>query len=389
MEVATPLGSRYPQPPTFSLKKLKAAIPPHCFKPSLFWSFYYTIVDLTLVLVLMYAATYIPSFPRWLGFFLWPLYWYAAGCVMTGVWVIAHECGHQSFSTSETINDTVGLILHSLLLVPYYSWKISHRKHHMNTGSMENDEVFVPSTRSSLSAETVDSPLRDFIYTVLMLLLGWPAYLTLNKTGPSKYKQSPKAKRNHFNPDCPIFTVEERKLIIISDIALCVVVVGMILFSWFYSFTSFITYYFIPYLIVNYHLVLITYLQHTDEYIPHYRAQQWNWLRGALATVDRDFSYFGKFKILNHVFHHISDTHVCHHIFSRIPHYYAEEATKHLIPVLSDYYLKDNRTIFKALWHVRRNCHFVEDEGDVLYSKSLKDTVLSATTGEVVKQKIM
>jgi hypothetical protein len=32
------------------------------------------------------------------------------------------------------INDVTGFILHSILLVPYFSWKISHRRHHANTG---------------------------------------------------------------------------------------------------------------------------------------------------------------------------------------------------------------------------------------------------------------
>lgn len=32
-------------------------------------------------------------------------------------------------------------------------------------------------------------------------------------------------------------------------------------------------YYFIPYLVVNYHLVLITFLQHTDVFMPHFRGE--------------------------------------------------------------------------------------------------------------------
>jgi hypothetical protein len=35
----------------------------------------------------------------------------------------------------------VGLVVHSCLLVPYYSWKHSHRRHHSNTGSLAKDEV--------------------------------------------------------------------------------------------------------------------------------------------------------------------------------------------------------------------------------------------------------
>lgn len=33
---------------------------------------------------------------------------------------------------------------HSILLVPFAAWQLSHRKHHKNTGNLENDEVFVP-----------------------------------------------------------------------------------------------------------------------------------------------------------------------------------------------------------------------------------------------------
>lgn len=38
-----------------------------------------------------------------------------------------------------------------------------------------------------------------------------------------------------------------------------------------YGFTAMMCFYGCPYLVVNYHLVLITYLQHTAVYIPHYR----------------------------------------------------------------------------------------------------------------------
>ncbi|KAK6774056.1 hypothetical protein RDI58_029295 [Solanum bulbocastanum] len=28
----------------------------------------------------------------------WPIYWIVVGCVCTGIWFIAHECGHNAFS---------------------------------------------------------------------------------------------------------------------------------------------------------------------------------------------------------------------------------------------------------------------------------------------------
>jgi hypothetical protein len=36
------------------------------------------------------------------------------GAVMTGLWVIAHECGHRAFCDDENVGDVVGLLLHSV-----------------------------------------------------------------------------------------------------------------------------------------------------------------------------------------------------------------------------------------------------------------------------------
>lgn len=46
-------------------------------------------------------------------FAVWALYGFANGLVGTGLWVLAHECGHQAFSESKILNNTVGWILHS------------------------------------------------------------------------------------------------------------------------------------------------------------------------------------------------------------------------------------------------------------------------------------
>ena len=81
--------------------------------------------------------------------------------------------------------------------------------------------------------------------------------------------------------------------------------------------------------------MLITYLQHTDVYMPHFRGKEFQWLRGALCTVDRSFG-----PLLDHCFHHITDTHVCHHLFSKMPFYHAQEATEAFKKVLGPYYLK-------------------------------------------------
>lgn len=56
---------------------------------------------------------------------LWTLYGFAAGLFATGIWVIAHECGHQAFSESKAINNGVGWVLHSACVLNFLSF--SHR----------------------------------------------------------------------------------------------------------------------------------------------------------------------------------------------------------------------------------------------------------------------
>lgn len=53
---------------------------------------------------------------------IWIVYAVITGTVATGVWVLGHECGHFAFSETRWLNDALGLVLHSSLLVPYFSW---------------------------------------------------------------------------------------------------------------------------------------------------------------------------------------------------------------------------------------------------------------------------
>lgn len=355
--------------PQFALKDLRAAIPPHCFQRSFVTSSYYLVKNLLICGALFYGASLIDSapVPAAARYALWSAYWFLQGSYLTGIWVIAHECGHQAYCASETINNSLGLVLHSALLVPYHSWRISHRKHHSNTGSCDNDEVFVPVTRSAVAAtwedNVEDSPLYSLYKITFMLVVGWmPGYLFFNATGPTKYHGKP---RSHFNPNAAMFNDRERWMIVLSDVfmVLALATLGFLVYT--FSFLTMLKVYFVPYMIVNAYLVLITYLQHTDTFVPHFRDTEWNWLRGALCTVDRSFGSY-----LDGVLHHIVDTHVTHHIFSKMPFYHAHEATEAIKPLLGKFYLKDTTPIPLALWRSYRYCKYVEDDGKILFYKN-------------------
>jgi omega-6 fatty acid desaturase (delta-12 desaturase) len=356
----------------FTYQQLKDAVPKHCFERNTFTSLLYTFVDLAIATALFYASSFInhPVLPWFAPYILWPIYWACQGCILTGVWVIAHECGHRAFSDNIVLGDIVGLILHSSLLVPYHSWRISHAKHHQNTNSMENDEVFIPYTRSELGKvvpwDEVPGPwsaAMRVLNVVKMLTFGWPAHLIYHATG-RKYGRY----TSHFDPWSPLFRENQRHLIILSDAALIAVLSGLAYLGATYGFGWLVCVYVIPYLIVNMWLVLITDLQHTDIRLPHFRGADWKWLKGALCTLDRDYGF------LNTVFHHIGDTHVAHHVFHTMPHYHAQEALAALKPVLGKYYTRTNaapglRGIVQALWDTTTHCVLVENEGGALYYK--------------------
>mmetsp|Transcript_18654 Transcript_18654/g.59426 ORF Transcript_18654/g.59426 Transcript_18654/m.59426 type:complete len:404 (-) Transcript_18654:160-1371(-) len=358
--------------PPFTVRDLRAAVPKHCFERSYATSFYHLFLDLFKTAALYavavafdtYVAPHAPGAVWWLFYLPW---WYATGSVLTGVWVLAHECGHHAFSPSEVVNDVVGYVLHTALLVPYHSWRVTHGKHHSNTGSLEHDEVFVPTTRAAVGEHITESPLFSLLEIANMLLLGWPAYLIANASGPAKYKR-PGVIANHFHPGSAFFTARDWAGVVVGAAGVVAGVAGVCYWAYLTSVATVTKWYIIPYLIVNLHLVLITYLQHTDVFVPHFRESRWTWLHGAMCTVDRSFG-----SVLDHTFHRIADLHVCHHLFSRMPFYHHEEATKAMLPILGKYYMRDTTPIPMALWRAWTQCKYVEDEGDVVMYKRRLD----------------
>ena len=78
------------------------------------------------------------------------------------------------------------------------------------------------------------------------------------------------------------------------------------------------------------------------EDVPWYCDEKWDYVRGQLSSVDRDYGWA-------HSLTHNIGTHQIHHMFPKIPHYHLEEATAafrakypHLVrinhsPILQDF----------------------------------------------------
>ena len=158
------------------------------------------------------------------------------GCVGTGIWILGHECGHGAFSPYETVNNCIGWFLHSILMVPYFSWKITHARHHRYTGHVTKDAVFSPRMEEQAknsNSERVkqffdmaeDTPLVTMVKLLGHQLIGWQAYLLFNVTAgkeslPEGRTKDGKKDMSHFGATSQLFLPSQQKLVVISDCGL-------------------------------------------------------------------------------------------------------------------------------------------------------------------------
>jgi len=240
--------------------------------------------------------------------------------------------------------------------------------------SMERDENYVPRTRSDfklppsslVSARDYheifeDSPIYTLARMVIMQAFGLQIYFLTNTMGS---RANPGA--SHYLPSSPLFKPHERRGIIASDIGIGAMLAFLFWFARSHGFGDFVKLYFIPYLLTNHWIVMLTYLHHSDPTVPHYRGSEWSFLRGAISTVDRPFlGFIGRFFL-----HNVSHDHIAHHLFSSIPFYNQPQVTECIKKVLQDDYNYDSTNSFRALYRSFTECCFIEDEGDIVFYKN-------------------
>ena len=115
--------------PDYTIKQILSAIPKHCYERSLVRSLGYVARDITMMCLIGYVGQKtIPmvqiadqeGLSTAIRGGLWCVYSYLLGLFGFGLWILAHECGHGAFSDYQNVNDVVGWILHSYLIVPYF-----------------------------------------------------------------------------------------------------------------------------------------------------------------------------------------------------------------------------------------------------------------------------
>nr|ATV93532.1 omega-3 desaturase-like 2 [Adineta vaga] len=298
-ELDVDLLTPYSQLPNLSDIKIK--IPAHCFRSTVRKSMFYVTLDIFIIL-----ASYIVMIQLEHKLKYGILFFLFTGTLYMALFSIGHDCTHASFSNYSLLNDTIGTIVFTWILIPYFPWKLTHKNHHKNTGNMEKDEAFCPQ-RDGIYEESI---MNDFFLWTPGL--SWFHYL-VNGYAP-RYV-------SHFNP----FEIIFEKHIIKISISLGVYVTMlylMFLYAIHVGIISLIVHHLIPVFVFATYFVVVTLLHHTEMDVPWFVNSEWNYIKGQLSTVDRHYGHV-------HGIIHSIGTHQIHHLFPKVPHYNLEEATFH------------------------------------------------------------
>lgn len=128
-----------PRPAELNLNELRKAIPASCFEKSLPKSLFYMFFDygmwfgsLFLFSSLVNSATW-ATMPLLLKALACLVYWNVAGFFMWCIFVVGHDCGHTTFSEYALLNDILGHVMHSSIMVPFYPWQVWFLPAHART----------------------------------------------------------------------------------------------------------------------------------------------------------------------------------------------------------------------------------------------------------------
>jgi omega-6 fatty acid desaturase (delta-12 desaturase) len=228
---------------------------------------------------------------------------------ITRIFIIQHDCGHNSFYDSMRANNIVGSIFGVITLTPYYLWRRNHAKHHATSGNLDSRGVGDVYTMT-VSEYQEQSAWEQFKYRfyrhpLTLFIIGPIAIFFVSHRFALKTKKSER---------------EERASVYWTNLALAVIIVG---FGLLIGFKEFFIITIPMYLIAFSGGIYLFYVQHQFEDTYWRRKPNWDYFEAAMEGA----SYFKLPKLLqwfsgNIGFHHI------HHLSPKIPNYLLEKAYK-------------------------------------------------------------
>lgn len=260
------------------------------------WQVINTLVPFFLLWILAYKSLSI-SYVLTLGISI-----VAAGFLVR-IFIIFHDCCHQSFFNNKTANRVLGTVTGVMTMCPYDQWKHSHSIHHATSGNLDKrgtGDVWL----MTVEEYTAASRWQQFVYRFyrnpfVMFVIG-PIYIFL-----IAYRFNTKTARRPERMNTYL-----TNLIIVSVIAVLSFTIGWQKVLMIQG----------PIFLISGSLgIWLFYVQHQFENSYFENQEEWDYVKAALEGS----SYYKLPKILQWLTGNIGFHHV-HHLSPRIPNYHLE-----------------------------------------------------------------
>ncbi|MDX1959709.1 MAG: fatty acid desaturase [Leptospiraceae bacterium] len=298
-----------------TLGDVKKVVRSECFTPSWNWALSYLAIGLT-----FYGFTFAFSIYalQMNLYYLYPIAWFLMGTSVTSLFVLGHDCAHESFTNSKRFNSFIGHMLFMPSFYPYYAWKYSHHAHHHNTNklgapanSVYYDNAWIPMTTKQYELIHKRYPVKAFLYRLSrsFLPIGSTMHNLLYHYFPSK------------------FTKDHRKNVYFSYIVLATLVAISFVYTIYLTDNIFSIFHFwiLPAFFFQFWMSLYTFLHHSSEETEFYEEAEWDQYKGQiLSTLNYTMP-----KWISLLHFHI-DIHTPHHLNIKIPCYRLPDALRDL-----------------------------------------------------------
>lgn len=278
-------------------------------------------------------SVYLTSVAPW---YLLPFAWFFQGTCMTGLFVVGHDCAHQSFSKSRTLNEVVGTLCYAPLAFPYNGWELTHNHHHAFANHIDKDHLWRPIKKEELEKM---SPLKRKI-----------AYYMY---GPLFFESSILHHAYHF-----VLPFVSKKNRVGVSRSIFFALAGLVATCWIVShFGSVFSLWIMPFLAFQFWLSTFTYFHHRNPNGVGWKDDEdWNKLYGSLlSTVHVDYPSWVEFLTLD------INWHLPHHVSPLIPWYNLRKCTYALMMKYGDVVMVDE--FGWKLWkETTTGCHMYDKQ---------------------------
>jgi len=223
------------------------------------------------------------------------------------IFIIQHDCGHNSFFKETELNNLVGTFLGVITFTPYYAWRNSHAKHHASSGDLDfrgfGDVETLTVEEYKALPFLRKMRYRFYRHPLVLFVIGPTIMFTVLNRFPTELEKGQK---------------REKDSIYFTNLALALVFLGA--GAWI-GFAQLILMW-VPLMIFGSSIgVYLFYVQHQFEDTYWRWHAEWDYAEAAL----RGSSFFKLPKLLqwfsgNIGFHHL------HHLSPKIPNYNLEKA---------------------------------------------------------------